>query len=118
MLVYGGLNLVISLLFSWIAKTIIHEKYPDKNDMRKVYNVIYGDSYLESGLLYLGIMVLGYFWPRVALVRYIIMPIHSFISDSARAWRNGWGGENGRTGGTMAYWKCRTVTSSNSNVYC
>ncbi|ATO42451.1 hypothetical protein ATO00_03555 [Loigolactobacillus coryniformis subsp. coryniformis] len=85
MLVYGGLNLVISLLFSWIAKTIIHEKYPDKNDMRKVYNVIYGDSYLESGLLYLGIMVLGYFWPRVVLVRYIIMPIHSFISDSARA---------------------------------
>lgn len=82
-LMYGGLSLVISLLFRWIAKTIIHEKYTDKKDMRKVYNVIYGDSYLESGLLYLGIMVLGYFWPRVALVLYIIMPIRSFISDSA-----------------------------------
>lgn len=79
---YGVLCLIISLIFRRISKTIIHEKYTDKLEMRKVYTVIYGRGFWDSGILYLVLSIVGYFFPKIALVFFIIIPIRSFIVHS------------------------------------
>lgn len=79
---YGILCLIISLVFRRISKTIIHEKYTEKSDMRKVYNAIYGRGFWDSGFLYLILSIVGYFFPKVALIFFIITPIRSFIVHS------------------------------------
>lgn len=79
---YGCLCLIISMIFRQISKTIIHDKYTDKADMRKVYSAIYGNGYWDSGILYLVLSIVGYFWPHIALVFFIIIPIRSFIVHS------------------------------------
>lgn len=71
---YGVLDLVISVLFRRIVKTIIHDKYTDKDDMRKLYNVIYGTAFLESWISYLILIVIGYFFPKFSLILFIIIP--------------------------------------------
>lgn len=80
---YGVLDLVISVLFRRIVKTIIHDKYTDKDDMRKLYNVIYGTAFLESWISYLVLIVIGYFFPKFSLILFIIIPVRSFIRHAS-----------------------------------
>ncbi|VDG25085.1 TMEM175 family protein [Lactiplantibacillus mudanjiangensis] len=81
-MLYAGLCLIISAIFRRITKTVLHAKYTEKSDMRQLYNVIYGSGYLDSGVMYIVLIILGYFWPKVVLVLLIIIPIRSFISHA------------------------------------
>lgn len=81
-MLYAALCLIISHVFRRISKTVIHDKYTDKADMRQLYNVIYGSGYLDSGAMYVVLIILGYFFPKVVLVLLIIIPVRSFISHA------------------------------------
>ena len=80
---YGILYVIIIYIFRGIAKAIIHQKYTEKSDMQKVYVAIYGKHNTETGLLMLALIILGWFFPKIALVFFIIIPIRSFIANSA-----------------------------------
>lgn len=81
-MLYAGLCFIISSVFRRISKTVIHAKYTDQADMRQLYNVIYGSGYLDSGIMYVVLAFLGYFFPKVVLVLLIIIPVRSFISHA------------------------------------
>jgi len=81
-MLYAALCLLISYVFRRISRTVIHDKYTDKADMRQLYNVIYGSGYLDSGTMYIVLILLGYFYPKVVLVLLIIIPVRSFISHA------------------------------------
>lgn len=80
---YGILYLLIIYLFREIVKEIIHQKYTEKSDMKKVYVTIYGRHNTETGLLILALILIGWFFPKITLVFFIIIPIRSFITNSA-----------------------------------
>ncbi|MFT8399951.1 MAG: TMEM175 family protein [Lentilactobacillus diolivorans] len=80
---YGVLDLIISVLFRRIVRSIVHDKYTDKDDMRKLYNVIYGRAFYESWVSYAVLIVIGYFLPKFSLILFIIIPIRSFIRHAA-----------------------------------
>lgn len=78
-MLYSGLCLIISMIFRTMTRSIIHDKYTDKSDMRVIYNVIYGSGIWDSGVLYLILIPVGYFWPHLVLVLLIALSIQSFI---------------------------------------
>ncbi|MHC9537490.1 TMEM175 family protein [Dellaglioa sp. BT-FLS60] len=82
-IMYGILYVVIIYLFRGIAKAIVHQKYTEKSDMQKVYVAIYGKHNTETGFLLLALILLGWFFPKITLIFFIVIPIRSFIANSA-----------------------------------
>ncbi|MCH4057614.1 MAG: TMEM175 family protein [Lactobacillaceae bacterium] len=78
-MLYSGLCLIISLIFRMMTRTIIRDKYTEKSDLRVIYNIIYGANFWDSGILYLILIPVGYFWPHVVLVLLIALPVQSFM---------------------------------------
>ncbi len=81
-MLYGGLSLLISFIFSWISRTIIQGKYTDKAAMTQIYKSIFGSTVWNSWIIYIIIIGLGYFYPEVALGLYFFIPLWSFFSHS------------------------------------
>ncbi|WP_127849075.1 TMEM175 family protein [Lacticaseibacillus hulanensis] len=81
-MVYGILYLLVSIVLRVIVRHIVHEKYTEKSDMAKIYASIYGDHNLESWSLIAANIVLAYFFPRVAMVFFIVITVRSFFANS------------------------------------
>ncbi|MGL0747361.1 TMEM175 family protein [Secundilactobacillus paracollinoides] len=81
-MLYGGLSLLISFIFSWISRTIIQAKYTDKATMTQIYKTIFGSTVWNSWVIYIVIIGLGYFFPEIALGFYLFIPLWSFFSHT------------------------------------
>ncbi|PMD67797.1 TMEM175 family protein [Companilactobacillus nuruki] len=78
---YGLLYLIITVTIRGIAKSVIHQKYHDKDEMAKVYIYIYGQHNWENGALIILIIILGIFYPKMSSILFITVPVRSFISN-------------------------------------
>lgn len=78
---YGILSTIISFLFSFIVKIIVKSKYHDKDELRKVYNSIFGNFRLKISFSFLIITPLAYFFPHIIVVFYLAIPIFSFFGN-------------------------------------
>jgi len=79
-MLYGGLYLLITLVFRYIAETVVHQQTDDKDRMHEIYTSIYGQHNFENSILLAALIVLAFFWPWVAYVLYLIIPIRSFLT--------------------------------------
>jgi len=80
---YGVLYLVITLIEAEINRQLAHERFTDVDDMRKMYRAIYGDHNAQAGILMVANIVLAYFFPRVAMVLWIVITVWSFFANDA-----------------------------------
>lgn len=78
---YGILNALIILWFRVLARTVIHYKFIDKADMRKVYEKIYKNSSRLEGIGIIALLIIAYFYPKIALVFFLAYPVVSFLSN-------------------------------------
>ncbi|MCD2256493.1 hypothetical protein FHQ08_07140 [Lactobacillus sp. CC-MHH1034] len=83
-IIYGVLQIILSLSFRVLSKAIIHFKYTDKQDMQQVYMKIYGGRSRAIAVGSVVFVVLAYFVPRVVVVFYLVDPIASFIVNSQK----------------------------------
>ncbi|KRM72907.1 TMEM175 family protein [Lacticaseibacillus brantae] len=79
-MLYGALYLLITLVFRYIAETVVHQQTDDKDRMHEIYTSIYGQHNLENSILLAGLIGLAFFWPWVAYILYLIIPIRSFLT--------------------------------------
>lgn len=84
-MIYGALYLIVTLMFAYISHEVVNQQYTDKTDMRKVFQAIYGsDIIIDIPLAIAGIIV-GYFYPKIAMILFLIIPIRAFLcSDKAQ----------------------------------
>ncbi|MFD1465031.1 TMEM175 family protein [Lapidilactobacillus mulanensis] len=82
-MLYGLLYLILIGYFQFLAHGILRQKYQSDEDFSRIYKSIYGRK--SSRYLYviiIGLIVLGYFIPKVAMILYIAIPICSFLLNS------------------------------------
>ncbi|WP_165815233.1 TMEM175 family protein [Levilactobacillus bambusae] len=82
-MLYGTLYLLIEGVFRSLAQDLVHLKFTDKANMKKMYQSIYGNR--DMGRMFgmiLTIIVLAYFYPKIALVFFLIIPIRSFFTNA------------------------------------
>lgn len=78
--IYGILSVVITMLFNYMVDTLTKTKYNSDEDVRKIFTNIYGRNNGIIILVYLIAIILGIFYPKIALVLYFIIPIKSFFN--------------------------------------
>ncbi|WP_179395635.1 TMEM175 family protein [Lacticaseibacillus absianus] len=78
-LLYGGLQLLVNLLFRLLARAIIHHEYTDRAEMKRVYTKIYGDANLALSGWSAIALVVAYFQPHIAMLFYLAYPILMFV---------------------------------------
>lgn len=82
-ILYGVLQFVVNLLFRYLAKVIIHLEYTDKAAMQKVYVKIYGNANHWLDILAIWDLLVGWFFPEIALVFYLAYPILMFLLNAS-----------------------------------
>lgn len=107
-MLYGGLSLLISFIFSWISRTIIQGKYTDKAAMTQIYKSIFGSTVWNSWIIYIIIIGLGYFYPEVALgsIFFHSTVVVFFLTAASRKNFSKWTRWRCRTSKT--FWRCRS----------
>lgn len=78
--IYGILSVVITMLFNYMVDTLTKTKYNSDEDVRKIFTNIYGRNNGIIILVYLIAIILGIFYPKIALILYFIIPIKSFFN--------------------------------------
>lgn len=81
-MMYGGLYLIVTFILRIIVKQIVHSKYTERDNMAKIYQVIYGDHNLELGGLIVANIVLAYFYPKIAMILFIVITVRAFFTGS------------------------------------
>lgn len=81
-ILYGVLQFLVNLSFRYLAKAIIHLQYTDKAVMQKVYVKIYGNANHWLDILAVWDLVVGWFFPRIALIFYLAYPILMFLLNA------------------------------------
>jgi uncharacterized membrane protein len=82
-MLYGVLYLILTAYFQMMTASLIGKKYRSRDDLRRIYQSISGRrSGLYLYLIIIGLIVLGYFIPKAAMILYIIIPIRSFLMNS------------------------------------
>jgi uncharacterized membrane protein len=81
-MLYGVLYLIVTVVLRTIIRRIVHSKYTEQSDMAKMYNAIYGDHNLELWFLIAANIVLAYFFPRVAMILFIVITVRSFFTNA------------------------------------
>ncbi|GAB5054344.1 TMEM175 family protein [Pediococcus parvulus] len=76
---YGILTFIVNGLFMLVSYAVIHQKYSDMNDIRKIFDKIYLNHSNFLGLINVIVLVLAYFKPEWALWCYLTLPLISFV---------------------------------------
>lgn len=79
--IYGAIYLVATLLLRVVVKQIIHQKYEKKADMERMYQSIYGNGKIETWMLIVIYIGVAWFFPKISLVLFVLIPIRSFFSN-------------------------------------
>lgn len=79
---YGVLQVVVNLLFRYLSKEILHLRYTDRKSMQHVYQKIYGNMNRSLDILSLWDIVVAWFFPKVALIFYLLYPILIFLLNA------------------------------------
>lgn len=82
-MLYGGVYLLVTAVQAGVIRQIVHGRFTSHDDMKRLYRAIYGDSNLEMGGLILANIVLAYFFPRVAMILFIVITVRSFFASAA-----------------------------------
>jgi uncharacterized membrane protein len=82
-MLYGGVYLLVTFVQSGVIRQIVHSRFTSHEDMKRLYQAIYGDSNLEMGGLILANIVLAYFFPRVAMILFIVITVRSFFANAS-----------------------------------
>ena len=81
-MLYGGVYLLVTFVQSGVIRQIVHSRFTSHDDRKRLYQAIYGDSNLEIGGLILANIVLAYFFPRVAMILFIVITVRSFFASA------------------------------------
>jgi uncharacterized membrane protein len=81
-MLYGGVYLLVTFVQSGVIRQIVNSRFSSHDDRKRLYQAIYGDSNLEMGGLILANIVLAYFFPRVAMILFIVITVRSFFASA------------------------------------
>lgn len=81
-MLYGLTQFLVNWSFRLLTKAIVHLEYPDRGAMRQVYAKIYGNRNRALTMLSILAWVTAYFYPRAALVFYLLYPVLMFLLNS------------------------------------
>ncbi|WP_191978931.1 TMEM175 family protein [Fructilactobacillus fructivorans] len=81
-MLYGTLSLILLVVFRIIVSQIAEVKYSKHSKQHEVFNYIFARNFNYSIAAYVILIVLAFFFPRIALVLFIIIPIWSFVENS------------------------------------
>lgn len=82
-LLYGVLQLVVNILFRYLAKAIIHLQYTEAKEMRNVYQKIYGNSNLIMDGLSFAALIMAFIQPELSLFAFLAYPVVMFLLNSS-----------------------------------
>lgn len=82
-LLYGVLQLVVNILFRYLAKAIIHLQYTEAKEMRNVYQKIYGNSNLIMDGLSFAALIMAFIQPELSLFVFLAYPVVMFLLNSS-----------------------------------
>lgn len=77
---YGMVLMMTEFIMQYISYATISMRYPDTQDFEKLYKRIYQTFAAETALQGVGLIILGCFLPRIALIGYLIMPVRNFLT--------------------------------------
>lgn len=83
-MLYGADYLIVLALQDVITQMIVKHRYSDRAAMHLAYNKIMGRIPYSGLVLQAIFMVIAYWYPIVALVFYIAVPIESFLMNARR----------------------------------
>jgi uncharacterized membrane protein len=83
-MLYGADYLIVLVLQDVITQMIVGHRYSDRAAMRAAYNKILGRIPYSGLVLQTIFLVVAYWYPIVALVFYIVIPIESFLMNARR----------------------------------
>lgn len=79
---YGILTILINTISNFLAYEIIRIRYVNSQDIVTEYRKTFGpNKLLSSSFLSFILVVVAFFYPNIAVVFFIIVPIISFISN-------------------------------------
>lgn len=81
-MLYGALYLLVTVVLRSNVRQIVHGRYTERDDMAKMYAAIYGNHNTEMWALIAANIVLAYFYPRIAMVLFIVITVRSFFTIS------------------------------------
>lgn len=81
-MLYGGVYLLVTFVQAGVIRQIVSSRFTSHDDQMRLYQAIYGDSNLEMGGLILANIVLAYFFPRVAMILFIVITVRSFFASA------------------------------------
>lgn len=76
---YGILTFIVNGLFMLVSYSVIHQKYSDTSDIKKIFNKIYLNHSNSLGMINVAVLILAYFEPNWALWCYLTLPLISFV---------------------------------------
>ena len=76
---YGILTTLVNILFLWVIRLVLRNKYPDTKQVNKIFSRIYGLHYNILGAVNIFALILAYFWPQWTVALYLAIPVFSFI---------------------------------------
>lgn len=82
-LLYGVLQLVVNILFRYLAKAIIHLQYTEAKEMRNVYQKIYGNSNRVMDGLSFAALIVAFIQPELSLFVFLAYPVVMFLLNSS-----------------------------------
>ncbi|MCI1984758.1 MAG: TMEM175 family protein [Bifidobacteriaceae bacterium] len=83
-MLYGGDYMLVLILQDIVTQLIVHTRYSDRAAIRAAYNKILGRIPYVGLVMQAAFLAVGYWYPTVALVFYIVIPVESFLMNARR----------------------------------
>ncbi|KRM87565.1 TMEM175 family protein [Lacticaseibacillus thailandensis] len=78
--VYGGVVFISTLLLQYVSYKTLHQRYPDTVDFMQTYLSIYGSFARTTLFLIVVSLIVGWFYPQIAMVFYFVIPVRTFLT--------------------------------------